>query len=102
MVRALVQIQTFSRNWSRNGPDLHSKVRILLNMEERTLKISNLKHKTMMQWRLFNARKVKNFNKNLILLYRFGFVRQLGPDLVQISIEKYPGFGAMLINPGPI
>ena len=34
--------------------------------------------------------------------YRSGFVGQLGPDLVRIGIEKYPRFGGMLINPGPI
>ena len=71
-------------------------------MEEITLKISNSKHKTTLQWRLSNARKVKNFNKSLILLYRFGFVGQLSPELVRIGIEKYPGFGGLLINPGPI
>ena len=84
--RTLVQIQTFFKKLVQKWSGFTSKSSDFTKYGKRKLKISNFEHKTTMQWRLFNARKVKNFSKSLISVricwpLRSGLALNRTPDL---------------------
>ena len=96
----------FSRNWSRNAPDLHEKVRIWSKMEKLMLKIVLFHHQFNGEVDVLQRWKRREFSwksgKSMILWYWSGFKVHSGLDLVQIGTKKWSGFGPILINLGPI
>ena len=93
----------FSRNWSRNGLDLHKKVRIWPKMDEFMLKIGLFL--SWIEWWSRCVLKLKTskiYKKSLISWYWSGFKANSSLDLVRIGTKKWSVFGPILINLGPI